>query len=230
MITKLNIDRIEKAYKESQGYRELKKWAFSLATFGLGALYLWADTQVVRKGEIGLRQTLKGDWILLPPGRHSNFPWESSPENPQSLSKKLIEMGPYKIFIVETGFVGQTSEGGKLRIVNEPGQYLIDEAAHTFDGLISIKQETKKLHTVVASTSDNVAVTLQADVRYQIEDPEQALRQIDNIEDSIKEMAEISISQIVSHHTLNDFAPALLPSAADKATGITKVIHELMER
>src|SRR3989338_4062742 len=144
MLTKFNCAELEKNYRESQGHREIKKWIFSIATLGLGALYLWSNTQVVRKGEIGLRQTLSGDWILLPPGRHSNFPWESYHGKPNSLSQKLITMGPYKIFTVETGFVAQTSNAGQLHIVKEPGQYIIDEASHTFDGLVSVKQETKK--------------------------------------------------------------------------------------
>lgn len=113
--------------------------------------------------------------------------------------------------------------------------YIIHDASHTFDGLVSVKQETKKLHTVEASTSDNVAVTIQADVRYQIDDPEKALRQIDDIEDSIKEIAEISISQIVSYHSLNDFAPAMQPSVGASTVnattgGITKVIFELIQK
>lgn len=237
MLRKFNYYELESNYnfRIKNSNREIGKWLFSIATLGLGALYLWSTTQVVRRGEIGLRQTLNGDWILLPPGRHSNFPWESYYDKPKSLSQKLITMGPYKIFTVETGFVAETSNAGQLEIVKEPGQYIIHDASHTFDGLVSVKQETKKLHTVEASTSDNVAVTIQADVRYQIDDPEKALRQIDDIEDSIKEIAEISISQIVSHHSLNDFAPAMQPTVGASTVnattgGITKVIFELIQK
>lgn len=46
-------------------------------TLGLGGLYLWATTRVIKEGEVGLRQTASGKMVLLPPGRHSNFPWES---------------------------------------------------------------------------------------------------------------------------------------------------------
>lgn len=72
--------------------------------------------------------------------------------------------------------------------------------------------------------------TLHADVRYQIEKPKEAITQIDDIENSIKEIAEISISQIVSHHNLADFAPATSTinfSDAKPNQGIGDVIKEL---
>lgn len=223
----MNIIKCE--YDESKGRRELGKWIFSIATFGLGGLYLWATTQVIQEGQIGLRQTATGKMVLLPPGRHSNFPWETYPASCQSFSKKIIKLGPYQIITVETGYVAKTYNQGTLEIL-PVGQHLIKNASHTFEGFIPTKQETKKLHEVVASTSDNVGVTLQADVRYQIVDPGTAVTQIDDIENSIKEIAEISISQIVSHHSLSDFAPAMSTTnfgSKPESHGIGDVVTEL---
>ena len=224
----LDIDQLKADYEQSKGNRELKKWVFGIATLGVGALYLWTTTKIIRDGEIGLRQTAGGKMVLLPPGRHSNFPWENYPKYPQALSNKIIELGPYKIITVDTGYVAKTFNKGKLEILGV-GQHLISDAAHSFESLIPTKQETKKLHAITASTSDNVGLTLHADVRYQIENPEIAITQIDDIEDSIKEIAEISISQIVSHHSLQDFAPATTGVNPDKEHhGIGALLKELV--
>lgn len=222
---KLNIAQIQQDYENSRGWREFNKYAFAIGTFGLGALYLWATTSIIKQGEIGLRRNNRGEMILLPPGRHSNFPWETYPVEPQSLSKKEIHLGPYKIISVETGYIAKTFNQGILEILAE-GQHLLTDASHVFDSFVAVKQETKKLEAVTAYTSDNVGLTLHADVRYQIEDPEEAIRQIDDIDNSIKEIAEISISQIVSHHNLADFAP-VTSVGVDHDHGITEVITEL---
>lgn len=222
---KLDLAQIQQDYEHSRGWREYKKYAFVIGTFGLGALYLWATTSIIKQGEIGLRRNNRGEMILLPPGRHSNFPWETYPVEPQSLSKKEIHLGPYKIISVETGYIAKTFNQGKLEILTE-GQHLLKEASHVFDSFVAVKQETKKLEAVTAYTSDNVGLTLHADVRYQLENPEEAIRQIDDIDNSIKEIAEISISQIVSHHNLADFAP-VTSVGVDHGHGITEVISEL---
>ena len=69
-------------------------------------------------------------------------------------------------------------------------------------------------------------------MRYQIEDPNEAIRQIDDIEKTITEIAEFNISQIVSHHTLAEFTPAKVnvgqsQQVVDEHGGISGVIHEL---
>ncbi len=223
---KLDMAQIQQEHDNSRGWREFKKYAFAIGTFGLGALYLWATTSIIKQGEIGLRRNSRGEMILLPPGRHSNFPWETYPVKPQSLSKKEIHLGPYKIISVETGYIAKTFNQGKLEILTE-GQHLLNDASHVFDSFVAVKQETKKLEAVTAYTSDNVGLTLHADVRYQIENPEEAIRQIDDIDNSIKEIAEISISQIVSHHNLADFSPV---TSVGEGHGITEVVTELTSK
>lgn len=225
---KLDMDQIQRDYEKSRGWREFKKYAFAIGTFGLGALYLWATTSIIKQGEIGLRRNSRGEMILLPPGRHSNFPWETYPVEPQSLSKRQIFLGPYTIISVETGCIAKTFNQGTLQILKE-GQHLLKDASHVFHGFVGVKQKTKKLEAVTAYTSDNVGLTLHADVRYQIGNPEKAINQIDDIDNSIKEIAEISISQIVSHHNLADFAPA---TSVGEGCGhsITKVIKELTDK
>lgn len=226
----LDMAKIQKEYEDSKGLREYMKYAFSILTFGLGAIYLWLTTDIIQQGEIGLRRNSRGKMILLPPGRHSNFPWETYPIEPQSISmsQDSRKLGPYTIISVQTGNVAKTFNQGKLEVLSE-GQYLLKDATHVFDSFVAVKQETKKLEKVTVFTSDNVGLTLHADVRYQIDNPEIAISQIDNIDNSIKEIAVISISQIVSHHTLADFAPATSLGDAKKH-GMTDVIHELTKQ
>ena len=231
----LDMNAIQSEYQANKGQREWGKWLFAVATFGLGGLYLWGTTIIIPEGMIGLRKSATGKMVLLPPGRHSIFPWESYPVAPQSLSERTIILGPYKIITVQTGFIAKTFKNGVLEILSE-GQHLISHAAHIFnprDGYISVKQETKKLHEVIASTSDNVSLIMHADVRYKIIDPACAIANIDDIETSIKEIAEISISQIVGHHSLADFAPATTAISFEPREithGIIVVIHELNTR
>ena len=114
---KLDMAKVKSDYAASQGGRELGKWIFSIATFGLGALYLWGTTTVIQEGEIGLRQSASGKMVLLPPGRHSNFPWEEYSSKTVSLSKKDIQLGPYQIITVDTGYVAKTYNKGHLEIL-----------------------------------------------------------------------------------------------------------------
>ena len=134
---------LKRKYEASKGSRAMQKWAFVIGTFGLGGLYLWANTKIINEGEIGLRRTGRGDMVLLPPGRHSNFPWESYPVPTQSLSKRVINLGPYTIINVETGSVAKTVNKGTLVNFTE-GHYLLSDASHVFSNFVSVKQETPK--------------------------------------------------------------------------------------
>ena len=192
--------------------REASKWAFAIGTFGLGSLYLWATTSIIKEGQVGLRRNARGELILLPPGRHSNFPWETYETPPQSLSGNFLKLGPYKIITVQTGYVAKTFRNGILEILGA-GQHLLPDAAHVFnekDGFVSIKEETKTLKPVTALTSDNIALEIKADVRYQIEDPTLAITKVDEIENTIFEIAKFNIAQVVSHHSLAEFVPVTM--------------------
>lgn len=237
---KFNLADLKKNYEQDHAKsRELYKYLFSVFTFGLGAVWLWLTTRVIKEGQIGLREDARGNMILLPPGRHSNFPWESYPCSVRDLSRETITMGPYTIVTVESGYVAKTLNKGKLEILTE-GQHLLDNASHVFKEYLSIKQETKRLEAVQAYTNDNVGITLHADVRYQISEPELAITKIDDIEESIKQISEMQLSSVIGHHNLQELIPAtkglniindsFTPSstAAVKEHGLSNVVQELM--
>ncbi len=229
-----DADEVHANYHASRSrYRELGKWVFSICTLGLGGLHLWGSTLVIKEGQVGLREDARGNMILLPPGRHSNFPWESYPVRPRSLSEKVIELGPYKIITVESGFIAKTVDKGNLTILNE-GQHLLTEAAHVFDGFVPVKQETKRLEEVTAYTDDNVGISLHADVQYQIVDPDTAIRRVDDVEKSIREISEMQISKVVGHHNLSELIAAAsgVSSALeeeDSHNGMSEVVAELIK-
>lgn len=225
----LDMTKIKNDYENSKGWREVSKWAFSILTFGLGGLYLASTTLIIKEGEIGLRRTAQGKMVLLPPGRHSNFPWESYPCHPQSLSQEEIHLGPYTIISVHTGFVAKTFNKGILEVL-QAGQHILESANHLFKSFISIKQMTQKLHAVTAYTSDNVGLTLQADVQYQITDPEKAITNIADIERSIIDIAEMTISQVIRSHNLADFTIAMGANDLEKAKGVDNIVNECKEK
>ncbi|MCH9689902.1 MAG: hypothetical protein K0U10_04540, partial [Gammaproteobacteria bacterium] len=74
VLMQFDLKKIHQEYNNAQGFREAYKWIFGISTFGLGALYLWLTTVVIKEGEVGLRSNARGEMILLPPGRHSNLP------------------------------------------------------------------------------------------------------------------------------------------------------------
>ena len=211
-------------------------------TFGLGALFFLVSTRIVKDGEVSLRRSASGKMVLLPPGRHSNFPWEEYIGSPQSLADKQITLGPYKIITVDTGFVAQTSNGGPLKILKE-GQHLITDPSHTFQQFISTKQAVKELKDVVATTRDGVSLTLMADVRYVIENPELALSKMTDITHDIGELAKSNLANIVLNHSWEDFAHAtststlhqtpintgneLVQQTTDREVGVVNVAVEL---
>ena len=75
---KLDMLQIQQDYENSRGWREFKKYVFAIGTFGLGALYLWATTSIIKQGEVGLRRNSRGEMILLP-RRTSIFVRKSNP-------------------------------------------------------------------------------------------------------------------------------------------------------
>ena len=221
-----DIEGIKQDYNNKRGWREAKKYAFAIGTLGLGALYLWATTLIVREGEMGLRRDARGKMTLLPPGRHSNFPWEDYPVNPMSLSEEVVRLGPYTIVTVHTGKNAKTYNNGILDVLSE-GQHLLDHANWTLDKMISIKQETKKLSPVIASTQDNVSIRLNGDLRYQITDPKLAIQSIHDIDKSLAEIAEMNITRIVSQHCLADFMRKGASSTTQES-GMSLIINQLM--
>ncbi len=135
---------------------------------------------------------------------------------PQSLSGNCLKLGPYKIITVQTGYVAKTLRCGVLEIL-QAGQHILKDANHTFnekDGFVSIKEETKTLKPVKALTSNGVVLEIKADVRYQIEDPLLAITTVDEIENTIFEIAKINIAQVVSHHSLSEFVPVPMSETA----------------
>lgn len=129
-MKEFNMHEIKANYQRDHSpFREFGKYLFSICTFGLGALWFASTTVVIREGQIGVREDARGKMTLLPPGRHSSFPWESYPSPVQNLSQPVIYLGPYSIITVTTGNIAQTINKGVITIL-EAGQHLLEEADH----------------------------------------------------------------------------------------------------
>lgn len=212
-----SIQELKNQYRDATVGRTFFKYVFAFMTLGLGALFFLASTRIVKEGEVSLRRMANGKMILLPPGRYSNFPWEEYIDSPKSLAEKQITLGPYKIITVDTGFVAQTSNGGRLEILKE-GQHIITDPSHTFQQFISTKQTVKELKDVVATTRDGVSLTLMADVRYVIDNPELALSKMTDITHDIGELAKSNLANIVLNHSWEDFGHATSTSTLHNAS------------
>lgn len=159
---KFNLDDLKTTYQaqHSTWRRQALKWVFSIATLGLGALYLWATTIIVRDGEVAMRRDGRGKMVLLPPGRHSNLPWEAyerekltlRSENPvisltavpqhaampQNLGRSRLAVPVSENFIrlgPKTIFTVKTGYVAKTYrrgelVVFPQGQYCLEDAAH----------------------------------------------------------------------------------------------------
>lgn len=204
-----DYDALKHKHAETRGWRDLGKWLFGLATIGLGGFYFWGTTSVIPEGKVGLRRKYNGELELLPPGRHSNFPWEEYVCEPQSIyGSDLIVLGPYKIVNVHTNHYAVTYNRAVLETL-PAGVYLIEDPLHTVNPkFISTKRETKQLNTITAYTNDIVGLDINADVQYQIDDPKLAIQEIKDIENSINETARITICRLVAEHRLREFMPA----------------------
>ncbi len=212
-----SVEDLKKQYRDATVGRVFFKYIFAFMTLGIGALFFLATTRIVKDGEVSLRRNANGKLILLPPGRYSNFPWEEYIDSPKSLAEKQISLGPYKIITVDTGFVAQTSNGGRLEILKE-GQHIITDPSHTFQQFISTKQTVKELKDVVATTRDGVSLTLMADVRYVINNPELALSKMTDITHDIGELAKSNLTNIVLNHSWEDFGHATSTSTLHRTS------------
>jgi len=215
----------------------MKKWFFSIFTLGLGGLYLWSNTNIVKDNEVALRRNGRGEYILLPPGRHSNFPWEEyhEPKN-TTISNMVHHLGPYKIFTVTNGQTAKTHKNGELIIFNE-GQYLIKDPSHTVSDnknelFVSTQIEIMSIPQITATTLNNLSVTLNIDVQYQISDPSKAISIAHDVKKTIQDLATASVSEVMRHHSSQEFSMGNLgtkstASNPQKISGLDAIITEM---
>jgi len=199
---RFHLDELSESYKRDRPlWRSFAKGLIGVTL--IGGLALWGATQIVPDGHVALRKTGVGRYRLLPPGRYSNLPGEEFIGEPLSLAHHKISLGSINIITVKQGQVGISYLSGKL-IILPTGQHILTEAYHTFDRFVSLKRETMRLDDIYVNTRDNVAIKLQPDVVYKIEDPLLAVNGIDDIEQTILDTATMTMSKVIGSHKLHD--------------------------
>lgn len=180
----------------------------------------------VNKGQVGLAWQDNNPLFMQEPGIY-NF---DSPSftfvRSACVTEKLIELGTKKIVTVFSGEAGLSYNRGELCIL-QPGQHVIDDAAHVVQGFLSTQQKSVRLapagpdknreepDLLICETKDFVKVGIRADVFYSIKDPEKAMQQVakDEIEKLVLETSLATVTNILRSTTLNEIAQSKAPSA-----------------
>lgn len=238
---------------------------------------MFIATKIVNEGQLAVRRKQNGEYIILPPGRHSNFPWESYGTT-ESINSPVVNLGPYKIVTIKDGEKGLSYKTGKL-VVLEPGRHMLDplhqfvkavsmdldevdlgpkkivtikngfvgiaynkgvlkilkEGRHElllpderFARVLSLQQEVVELPELEVKTTDNIQVKVHAVLNYRIVDPLKAVSNIENLKDSLYQLAEVTLSSILRRLSFRDISPVLdddFPSEQTGSKGKGKAKH-----
>jgi len=129
----------------------------------------------VEQGYVGFAMD-KGQPILLPPGMHQ---WQSSTlrfERLIDLNSHVIRMGPYTVLTVDEGYCAVTQNNGKQIILEGGETHLLTHRNWKFEKFVSKKIQTNVLKTILATSADNVLMTVDSTVAWQVSDVEKAAR------------------------------------------------------
>jgi len=124
----------------------------------------------IPQGTLGYATDM-GKSILLPPGLHS---WTSETlrfENMHRLDgKPVLVIGPYTLVTVDQGYVGVSSNDGKLHILDAGRTHLLTHQKWRFDRFLNVETQHDDLKKVRATTADYVLIDIHATVTWRIED------------------------------------------------------------
>jgi regulator of protease activity HflC (stomatin/prohibitin superfamily) len=124
---------------------------------------------IIEQGHIGYA-TDNGQPVLLPPGIHV---WTSESLDyikSVPLSDHLIHLGPYTIVTVDEGYVAITQNNGKQIILEGGNAYLLNHINWKFQKFMSMKIQTDDIKETVATSADNIDLSVQSTVIWRITD------------------------------------------------------------
>jgi len=124
----------------------------------------------VPQGMLGYATDM-GQPVLLPPGLHS---WTSETLRFGKMYRlgddPVLAIGPFTLVTVDEGYVGITSENGKLHILVAGLTHLLTHQKWRFDRFINIETQHDDLEKVRATTADNVLINIHGTITWRIED------------------------------------------------------------
>jgi len=143
--------------------------------------------------------------VVLPPGRHL-LDAQHTLSKTVSTGDDIIDLGPKKIVIVKAGQVGVCYHKGVLKILKE-GRHEVTLPDEVWKEYMSLRQEVIELPSLEIKTTDNINVTCHAVLNYKIVDPVKAITCVDNLEASLTQLAEVTLSAILRRFSFRDLSP-----------------------
>jgi len=93
-----------------------------------------------------------------------------------------------------------------LKILKE-GRHELNLPDQRFARFLSLQQEVIELPRLDVKTTDNINVTVHAVLNYRIVDPIKAVTCVDNLEKSLEQLAEVTLSAILRRFSFRDLSP-----------------------
>jgi len=123
---------------------------------------------VVEQGKIGFALD-RGQPILLPPGLHY---WRSPTlrfKEAFDLNNNVINMPPLTLVTVDEGYAAVSEDNGRQVILEGGDTYLLTHRNWKFQKFISQKIQSNDLKRILATSADNVLMSVDATVIWKIE-------------------------------------------------------------
>lgn len=117
-----------------------------------------------------------------------------------------------KTRIINEGFRGISYNSGKL-VVLDPGIHILLSPTHVFDKEIPInKDQVVRLNEFEIKTSDSVPAMIQADFTYRIDNAKDAVLQVEDYHEAVKETVKGAISSILQQHRYDQLTSVQISS------------------
>ena len=174
---------------------------------------------IIPQGFIGFALDM-GEPVLLPPGLHQ---WRSSSmlfEKVVDLTKPVIPLGPYTLLTVDMGYEAVTQNNGKQEVLVGGAVHLLTHRNHKFEKFIPRKIQTDDLKRLEVMTGDNVLLSVDATVCWNISNVQQCAERaaetmdasghgrntqtIDKLRTDVLKQAEASLSALIGKVNFSD--------------------------
>lgn len=203
---------------------------------------------IVPQGYVGLALNM-GQPVLLPPGLHQ---WRSSTmlfEKVVDLTQPVIPLGPYTLLTVDMGYEAVTQNNGKQEVLAGGAVHLLTHRNWKFEKFITRKIQTDDLKRLEVMTGDNVLLSVDATVCWNINNVQKCAERaaetmdtsgsgrdtqtINKLRTDVLKQAEASLSALIGKVNFSDtFSAAThiqVGASAPAVTGIvpgTRVSHD----
>ncbi|AWB27892.1 SPFH domain-containing protein [Halococcoides cellulosivorans] len=107
---------------------------------------------------------------------------------------------PQSLAIIETHENGAVFVLGRYRRILDPGVHLVVPFVSTVER-IDMRMQTLEFEEIEARTQDSCEISLDASVYFVVSDPEAAVTEIPDTDDSVAAIAETCVRSVLGEHT-----------------------------